>query len=189
MASAADSHRIVRDDCGAPDADAALLVASLSTNDAAHGKVVRVPTRRRDLCRLAHVAPRGRMRGTIDTASEGEGTPLEEDFFTPEDLGLDLDDDGVPEIFVFAGAQRTTIEHEVYLRRGPCGYPLGHIESAGVLALVATKSRGLHDLRVMQEFCPGIGTRFCEVIHRFDGVRYRVLRRTALPNARPMSVP
>ena len=129
------------------------------------------------------------MRGTIDTASEGEGTPLEEDFFTPEDLGLDLDDDGVPEIFVFAGAQRTTIEHEVYLRRGPCGYPLGHIESAGVLALVATKSRGLHDLRVMQEFCPGIGTRFCEVIHRFDGVRYRVLRRTALPNARPMSVP
>ena len=136
-----------------------------------------------------HAAQKHAYESAKEAAKSGaSGGALDENFFTVEDLDLDLDDDGVADIFLFAGAERTTTEHEIYLRRGACGYPLGHLESAAGLELVSTKSHGLHDLRTMQEFCPGIRTRFCAVTHRFDGVRYRVLQRTPLPDMRSLAI-
>jgi hypothetical protein len=180
-------------DAGMADAATATLAADAAP-PLAHALVVDVgPTKLKNgqVLRGPCVTPAvhaAQQRAYASAKNGSEGAPLDEEFFTIEDLDLDLDDDGVADIFLFAGAERTTTEHEIYLRRGACGYPLGHLESAGPLELLPARSHGLHDLRAMQELCPGIKTRFCEVIHRFDGERYRVLRRAALPGARSLSV-
>jgi hypothetical protein len=55
------------------------------------------------------------------------------------------------------------------------GYDLGSIDvEEGEPEVLRTKTRGLFDLRVVQDLCQSkTGTMYCEVIYKFDGRRYR----------------
>ncbi len=107
--------------------------------------------------------------------SEDAGLPLDEGFFSPTAHALDLDGDGTKDIVLNGGAARTTTTLLLYLRRGDCGYELGSIEvEEGEPEVLRTKTRGLSDLRVVQDLCQSkTRTMYCEVTYKFDGRRYR----------------
>jgi hypothetical protein len=100
---------------------------------------------------------------------------LDEDFHSLTTHELDVDGDGTKDFVLNGGAARTTTTLLLYLRRGDCGYDLGSIDvEEDEPEVLRTKTRGLFDLRVVQDLCQSkTGTMYCEVIYKFDGRRYR----------------
>jgi hypothetical protein len=88
---------------------------------------------------------------------------------------FDLDGDGVNDIVVAGGARRWEVEYWLYLKRGTCGHFLGRMVSSGYVTPLASRTRGLADVKTSTDDCRslgGLGHGYCEIVWRFDGRRY-----------------
>jgi hypothetical protein len=107
--------------------------------------------------------------------SAGDGGVVLVDAYQNIEEDSDLDGDGTNDLVVVGGASRWDVEYWIYLKRGSCGHFVARIGSSDGIKLLKSRTKGLADIKVVTDECQslgGLGHGWCEIIWRFDGVKY-----------------